>query len=340
MPANENNIDLPFPLGGLDVTAEFQEQKPGTTPEAINVRGFDPIARRARGGSRPGIAHYAPGPVPADTTLDMTIQHLAIIVDPHATALPQNFETPGDDWVEDPLNPGTFVPPGGWGNPGGAPDAEAALAFVQSDVEGFDFTSVESTANFPTTPGDGSFILAILATGSNTLNVTLTVTNGALNAFTRIGAYKRFSKAGVEHSLSLWWKEAADGASEMAVKVTPSATADLLIGMMEFSGPAAAPVGDTANNSGNALTMTTGSMTGGDGDAVVGAFLAAQAPDTVTPGAGYTLQINHPDGSVDLTDLQLYVIYRILAVGGAENPQATFTGGADDFAALGLVIKD
>lgn len=112
---NEKYAELEFPLSGIDVTAEFQEQKPGTTPEAINVRGFDPIARRARGGSRPGIAHFAPNAVPANTSLDMIIQHLAVIVDPHATALPQNFVTPQNDWPEDPLNPGTFVPPGGWG---------------------------------------------------------------------------------------------------------------------------------------------------------------------------------------------------------------------------------
>lgn len=73
---NYQSIDLNFPLGGLDVSRaigeqtasvaplgqmydpSFQTQKFETTRQGINVRGFDPIQNRFRGGSRPGLSKY------------------------------------------------------------------------------------------------------------------------------------------------------------------------------------------------------------------------------------------------------------------------------------------
>lgn len=109
--------DLEFPLGGLNLLAEFQEQPPGTTADCENVRGMNPDSLRERGGSRAGLLKYSPYRIPANLSLDMTIQHLNIIVDPQAEAMRMVFIVPGEDWVADPLNPGTFVPPGGSGNP-------------------------------------------------------------------------------------------------------------------------------------------------------------------------------------------------------------------------------
>lgn len=124
MPSRDKLTPLDYPLGGIDRRPEFQEQEPGTTVEAVNVRGVNPVTLRARGGSRAGISHYIPTAVPADTAQTLLIQHLNVIVDPQAPSLPQEFGVPDDTWVEDPLNPGTFVPPGGWGPQGGSPPAE------------------------------------------------------------------------------------------------------------------------------------------------------------------------------------------------------------------------
>jgi hypothetical protein len=69
-------LDLQFPLGGLDVSRgfkqqtasvaplgamydpSFQQQKFETTRSGINVRGFDVIQNRFRGGTRPGLTKY------------------------------------------------------------------------------------------------------------------------------------------------------------------------------------------------------------------------------------------------------------------------------------------
>lgn len=53
-------VRLEFPLGGLNRRFGYRNQPPYTTPDALNVRPFDTLAGRARGGSRPGLqkAYY------------------------------------------------------------------------------------------------------------------------------------------------------------------------------------------------------------------------------------------------------------------------------------------
>ena len=50
--ASESHLGLSFPLGGIDRSSEYQLQKPGTTPVAVNVRGVEPSTNRERGGTR------------------------------------------------------------------------------------------------------------------------------------------------------------------------------------------------------------------------------------------------------------------------------------------------
>lgn len=82
---DEQFVDLSFPLAGMDVSCPFSRQPPKqlgesfwskTTPEGINVRAFDPITERARGGSRPGLVKY----LPASPFADWLIQELNVIV--------------------------------------------------------------------------------------------------------------------------------------------------------------------------------------------------------------------------------------------------------------------
>ncbi len=342
MNTNESLADLEFPLGGIDVSTEFQEQPPGTTPVAVNVRATDPATLRERGGSRMGIDHYVPQ-VPAGAHL---IQHLNVIVDPQATRLPQNTLTPEPDWLEDPLIPGHYYPPGGWGvqpNPNAIPPSNpsATLAFEQSFVEGFPATIVEETAGYSTTPGGGGLMLAVVATLDASTNATVTVTNAAGNAYTQIGSYVRRAKLGSQMTLSLWQRVASAGASEIDVKVLPSQSVTMVVAGLEFSGQNAVPIDSTNSNSGNADPMTTGAITVDLGtECVVAAFLAALAPDTVTLTAGFTLQIDHNDGTGDMTDLQLYVGYDLARAAGSLDVEANFAGGADEFAAMVVELKD
>ncbi len=48
-------VDLQFPVGGLNKRYAYQSQPPYTTPDCLNVRPFETIEGRARGGSRPGL---------------------------------------------------------------------------------------------------------------------------------------------------------------------------------------------------------------------------------------------------------------------------------------------
>jgi hypothetical protein len=341
MPHQE--VVLQFPEKGLDVTREFGEQPPGTTADCVNVASRDSIAGRRRGGSRAGMSKYIAEISPQGA---VRMQCLEVIVDPTTAALKQNFETPGDDWIPHPRFPAILIPPGGapWQPTEDADQPSVALTLVQDNVLGFDNVAAEQTINFTTTPADGNTLIVVVVTLDNDANTTVAVTNGAANVYTQIGAYKRITHGlGPELSMSLWRKEAADGASEAAVKVTPSSQTELKVGIMDWRGAnLATPIGNTANNSGSANPMTTGNIvvSGSGGEAVVGCFTAAFAPDTVTPGAGYTLVINSPDGSADNTDIQLYVVAKENVANGTENPQATFAGGADTFVALGIEIND
>lgn len=75
-----------FPLRGLFTAAPYDAQPDGTAPAAANVRAFDTLAGRMRGGSRPGIARHI------DQDLGGLIQNLNSIVLPSATALGISFD--------------------------------------------------------------------------------------------------------------------------------------------------------------------------------------------------------------------------------------------------------
>ncbi len=51
-------IDIPFPFSGINEVAANRRQPESTTPDALNVRPFDAIAGRRRGGQRNGIGKY------------------------------------------------------------------------------------------------------------------------------------------------------------------------------------------------------------------------------------------------------------------------------------------
>ena len=49
---------LIFPVKGVHKVVGFDFQPPGTAPDAMNVRGFDTLRARLRGGRRPGLSKY------------------------------------------------------------------------------------------------------------------------------------------------------------------------------------------------------------------------------------------------------------------------------------------
>ena len=98
---------LKFPTAGIDVSRAFCRQMPrqlttatatpqgqpivggytlngqpdaqlwgSSTPSGINVRGFEPLENRSRGGSRPGLSKY----IPVQASGSWVLQSLGLII--------------------------------------------------------------------------------------------------------------------------------------------------------------------------------------------------------------------------------------------------------------------
>jgi hypothetical protein len=52
------DIDMPFPLNGIEETTAYSRQRQGTSADEQNVRAFDPGTDRARGGMRSGMSKW------------------------------------------------------------------------------------------------------------------------------------------------------------------------------------------------------------------------------------------------------------------------------------------
>jgi hypothetical protein len=100
--APEQLADMPFPLSGLDLSVEYERQTPGSTPIGLNVRGFEPLTMRQRGGSRPGLSQYIPEQV---GDVKSVIQHLNFVVDPTEAAVLDNFDDDPNDLLDPSNNP-------------------------------------------------------------------------------------------------------------------------------------------------------------------------------------------------------------------------------------------
>lgn len=177
-------IDLHFPPNGVDLSGGVGAQAEGTTPEGENVRALDHRTGRLRGGSRSGLSRLIDARVGG---LDSVVQHLAVVTDHTTDRLPLGEEQvllvnnpppsfpPGDvppgepdhsddptptqypdDWVEDPLNPGHYVPPGGSGDvpnpnatpldpPDGGGGGSAGWVYVQKKFDTFPYSSFTSS---------------------------------------------------------------------------------------------------------------------------------------------------------------------------------------------------
>ena len=75
-------VDLPFPIGGLDETRPYAEQRRTTTASVQNVRPFDCATGRRRGARRPGMSKYL-----ADQIASAEIQCIDAAVLPRGAAV-------------------------------------------------------------------------------------------------------------------------------------------------------------------------------------------------------------------------------------------------------------
>lgn len=77
IPPQDRPLDLLFPVKGLDVSQPFERQPPQTTPTGVNVRAFETLTQRMRGGSRPALSKYVAGQLPGGASL---VQELNVVV--------------------------------------------------------------------------------------------------------------------------------------------------------------------------------------------------------------------------------------------------------------------
>ena len=80
------NVFLEFALSGLEEVRGYSRQRPGTTAQAYNVRGFEPGTDRARGGSRAGLTKYLAAQVNGSASIQC-VDHLVTAT----SAPPQTF---------------------------------------------------------------------------------------------------------------------------------------------------------------------------------------------------------------------------------------------------------
>lgn len=120
MADQEVYADMSFPRSGMDLSNSFSQQDQDTTRLGLNVRTFEPLTDRGRGGQRPGLIQFIPEALPLLYTHgSRLIQNLNFVVRDSQEALLDNLDfgdLPGEDSslaVDDPSGPGRFYGPPG-----------------------------------------------------------------------------------------------------------------------------------------------------------------------------------------------------------------------------------
>lgn len=254
--ADKNEVGVLFPAAGVDVSSEFQRQPPQTTPVGENVRAFDVLAERGRGGSRAGLSRFI------DATVDgaNVIQHLSVVVDPQADALGSS-ESDIDD-VPDPSDGGRNLLTDGsvrlvrrGGNafrhlkpqsstPTGIALVQVGIGRQDTDDGGANHKSVLFGTG---TPAVNGFLLVFIARRSSTLasgaGITFAVINGTGTAYTQIGTTREITWLGPDFgmgavteyiSISAYRLKSTGVVADKTIDVTASAACPFTIWGTEF----------------------------------------------------------------------------------------------------------
>ncbi len=86
----DDSSELTFPVGGLELTHPSLMGRPDTSPVAENVRFFEPLTGRGRGGARSGISKFIEGEVSGEHV----IQHITSIVTVDGEMIDFSFDGP------------------------------------------------------------------------------------------------------------------------------------------------------------------------------------------------------------------------------------------------------
>lgn len=86
MAQKQHVIAFPFPLGGMDRHWAEEAQPPFSSPDLLNVRGYETLEGRARGGQRPGLGKCFP--IIDHSCFDLTTSSTAMLSSTSSTESP------------------------------------------------------------------------------------------------------------------------------------------------------------------------------------------------------------------------------------------------------------
>jgi hypothetical protein len=123
-----DDVPVQFPLSGLDASRAFARQAPETTAHAQNIRSYDRLEDRKRGGSRPGLTRWINGAMPGG------VQGLGSVAATGEQFVIGYFPFEWPDFVLDPVNFGN-VRSGGSGFPSIPGRVVPAITWSPSQTE-------------------------------------------------------------------------------------------------------------------------------------------------------------------------------------------------------------
>ena len=83
MPDRRKAIKFDFPFQGINENRSFRDQPKSTTPDALNVRPYDPYDKRLRGGQRSGLSKYFADAINGSNSIQ-AIRQIVLALDPSA----------------------------------------------------------------------------------------------------------------------------------------------------------------------------------------------------------------------------------------------------------------
>lgn len=334
--------DVMFPLQGISLSDSYANQQPGTTPVGVNVRTYEAITQRARGGARAGLSRYLAAQLPNGAHL---IQHLGVIVDPQGGALldiddgafpdPSSAGQPSSWGIFGTRNPGRLVRVGGSGR----------MQFKNKKPKGFKY--VQGATNYTATGPFAPFLPAVafpanvnagdlLIVGSSLTNAAslATVNDSMGSSYFPIASIADVN--GFSTFAGLWYAIApANGANTVTVTDNGLRAPGFVIA--EYSGNASLPLNGESTHEDTILVYTfvpnpipfnTGLVpVSASGELVVGFTVGARTAASGSSIAGdpaFTVRLN-TSGSGFATGYPLIVLQDQTSVGASVQVNGTNT---------------
>jgi hypothetical protein len=322
VPDAEQEVGVIFPVQGIETSCEFSRQPADTAPVGINVRTFESITLRARGGSRSGLTQY----VPAQPAGANPIQHLNVLVDPQDP----NLDITGGT-VPDPStnnlsvrNPGRFVPVGGSGqqlNRNVVSNAPKPGRLIQASAFFMDLTYPSQILSYTSQPGLGN-LLFMVAFGASVTGALPSqgsppgfsgIKSGGGHLWTQVGGGGYVANTGFVDTgsafldvieVSMWYYYATAGSTDQQVNIVAPVFGSMddsqlcQVTLLEYAGLAGGPTNQAKQSvTSNLSPWTSGALllSNVPNELVIAAMMGQVEPiggsgfvTSVTPGGGFT----------------------------------------------------